>query len=123
MKSTAPLVPKKVTAAVGVPSNYYVQVWRERNPTPAGQDPASPDPQAITAIEAEVIKKIEDMVVNLLPKMKIEIVLRDEDVEEALEIITHTCQTGEIGDGKAFVSEVLDAIRIRTGERGEAAIS
>ena len=61
--------------------------------------------------------------VNLLPKMKLEIVLRDEDVEEALEIIAKTCQTGEIGDGKVFVSEILDAIRIRTGERGEAAIS
>jgi flagellar M-ring protein FliF len=69
VKATAPLVPKKVTAAVGVPSNYFVQVWRERNPTPAGQEPATPDPQAITAIEAEVIKKIEDMVVNLLPKL------------------------------------------------------
>jgi flagellar M-ring protein FliF len=69
VKSTAPLVPKKVTAAVGVPSSYYEQVWRERNPTPAGEEPKTPDDQAITAIEAEVIKKIEDMFVNLLPKL------------------------------------------------------
>ncbi len=69
VKATAPLVPKKVTAAVGVPSNYYVEVWRERNPTPPGQEPKMPDVQAIAAIEAEVVKKIEDMVVNLLPKL------------------------------------------------------
>jgi flagellar M-ring protein FliF len=69
VKSTAPLVPKKVTAAVGVPSSYYSQVWRERNPTPAGEEPKAPEAQAIAAIEAEVIKKIEDMIVNLIPKL------------------------------------------------------
>lgn len=61
--------------------------------------------------------------VNLLPKMKLEIVVRDEDLEEALEVIERVTKTGEIGDGKIFVSEVADAIRIRTGERGDAAIS
>jgi flagellar M-ring protein FliF len=69
VKATAPLVPKKVTAAVGVPSSYYEQVWKERNPTPAGEEPKVPEPQAIAAIEAEVIKKIEDMIVNLIPKL------------------------------------------------------
>jgi nitrogen regulatory protein P-II 1 len=61
--------------------------------------------------------------VNLLPKMKIEVVVKDSDLEEALDAIVKTAQTGEIGDGKIFVSEVLEAVRIRTGERGEAAIS
>ena len=61
--------------------------------------------------------------VNLLPKLRVELIVRDEDLEESLETIAKVAQTGEIGDGKVFVSEVLDAIRIRTGERGDAAIS
>ncbi len=61
--------------------------------------------------------------VNLLPKMKVELVVLDEQVEEAIEVIAKTTQTGEIGDGKIFISDVMDAIRIRTGERGDAALS
>ncbi|HZH97380.1 MAG TPA: P-II family nitrogen regulator, partial [Fimbriimonadaceae bacterium] len=61
--------------------------------------------------------------VNLLPKMKIEVVVKESDLDEAVEAIVKSAQTGEIGDGKIFVSEVLEAVRIRTGERGEAAIS
>lgn len=61
--------------------------------------------------------------VNLLPKTKIIVVLKDEDLDEAIEAIIGATQTGEIGDGKIFVSEVQDAIRIRTGERGDAALS
>lgn len=61
--------------------------------------------------------------VNLLPKMKLEIVVRDQDLEEALDVLQQVTRTGEIGDGKIFVSEVLDAIRIRTGERGDAALT
>ncbi len=60
---------------------------------------------------------------NLIPKMKIEVVVKDEDLESAVEAISRTCQSGDVGDGKIFVSEVLDAIRIRTGERGETALS
>lgn len=60
--------------------------------------------------------------VNLLPKMKVEVVLRDEDLEEALGAIIEATRTGEIGDGKIFVSDVVEAIRIRTGERGDAAL-
>ena len=60
--------------------------------------------------------------VNLLPKMRLEVVVRDQDVDTALEAISGVAQTGEIGDGKIFVSEVSDAIRIRTGERGDAAL-
>jgi nitrogen regulatory protein PII len=61
--------------------------------------------------------------VNLLPKMRLEVVVKDEDCEEAIQTIVSTTQTGEIGDGKIFVSDVIEAIRIRTGERGEAALS
>jgi len=61
--------------------------------------------------------------VNLLPKLKLEIVVKDDDLDAAMQAIVETCKTGEIGDGKLFVSVVLDAVRIRTGERGDAAIS
>jgi nitrogen regulatory protein P-II 1 len=61
--------------------------------------------------------------VNLLPKIKLEIVLKDEDVELAIEALSSIARSGEIGDGKIFVSDVLEAVRIRTGERGDAAIS
>jgi nitrogen regulatory protein P-II 1 len=61
--------------------------------------------------------------VNLLPKMKIEVILGDDLVEDAIEAIVSVTQSGEIGDGKIFVSDVLDAIRIRTGERGSAALT
>ena len=60
--------------------------------------------------------------VNLLPKMKLEVVVRDEELDIAIEAIIEAARTGEIGDGKLFVSEVIDAIRVRTGERGEAAL-
>ena len=60
--------------------------------------------------------------VNLLPKMKLEVVVRDEDLDIATEAIIEAARTGEIGDGKLFISEVIDAIRVRTGERGEAAL-
>lgn len=61
--------------------------------------------------------------VNLLPKMRLEVVVAADEVTDAIEAIVRSAQTGEIGDGKIFVSDVLEAIRIRTGERGEAAIS
>ena len=61
-------------------------------------------------------------VVNLLPKVKIEIVTPDERAEEVVEVMLEAAQTGEIGDGKIFVSHVEEAVRIRTGERGEAAL-
>jgi nitrogen regulatory protein P-II 1 len=61
--------------------------------------------------------------VNLLPKLKLEIVVTDEDLDSAMEAIVKVAHTGEIGDGKVFVSDVAEAIRIRTGERGDAALS
>lgn len=59
---------------------------------------------------------------NLIPKMKVEVVVKDGDLDTAIETIIAAAQSGEIGDGKIFVSEVLDAIRVRTGERGDLAL-
>jgi len=60
--------------------------------------------------------------IRFLPKLKIEIVLNDELVEKAVSIITEKAKTGEVGDGKIFVFDLEDAIRIRTGQRGEEAL-
>lgn len=59
---------------------------------------------------------------TFVPKVKIEIVCASEMCELAIEIILSICKTGEIGDGKIFLSQIDDAIRIRTGESGEAAL-
>jgi nitrogen regulatory protein P-II 1 len=63
-----------------------------------------------------------EYVVDFLPKLKLELVVADDQVEGALEAIQTAAKTGKIGDGKIFVSEVLQAIRIRTGESGDAAL-
>jgi nitrogen regulatory protein P-II 1 len=60
--------------------------------------------------------------VDLLPKIKIELVVTDDQKEKALQAIIGAARTGRIGDGKIFISGVDDAIRIRNDERGEAAI-
>ena len=60
--------------------------------------------------------------IEFLPKLKIEIVVTDEVVDEAVEAILQAANTGKIGDGKIFVIPVEEAIRIRTGERGDGAI-
>ena len=60
--------------------------------------------------------------INLLPKTKIEMVVPDRIVEEVIELIIKIARPGEIGDGKIFTSPIGNAVRIRTGERGEAAI-
>ncbi len=59
---------------------------------------------------------------NLIPKTRIEIVIQDQMVEEVIATIVETAQTGELGDGKIFVSSVEQAIRISTGERGDSAL-
>lgn len=59
---------------------------------------------------------------NFVPKIKIELIVREEQVEDIISKIRDTAVTGEVGDGKIFISEVLDAIRIRTGERGINAV-
>ena len=60
--------------------------------------------------------------VDFLPKMKIEIILSDDVVDRAIEAITSAANTGKIGDGKVFVYNVEQAIRIRTGEAGDEAL-
>jgi nitrogen regulatory protein P-II 1 len=60
--------------------------------------------------------------VEFLPKVKIEVVLPDELVEKAVDAVLKTAATGKFGDGKVFVSALTEVIRIRTGERGEAAL-
>lgn len=60
--------------------------------------------------------------VDFLPKIKLEIVVGDADVEQIVKAIIKAAKTGSVGDGKIFVSDVKDVIKIRTGERGEAAL-
>ena len=63
-----------------------------------------------------------EYVIDFLPKVKIEVVVRDELVARVIEAIEKAAKTGRIGDGKIFVTHVEEAVRIRTGERGEDAI-
>ncbi|HQU49363.1 MAG TPA: P-II family nitrogen regulator [Casimicrobiaceae bacterium] len=63
-----------------------------------------------------------EYVVDFLPKVKVEVILQDALVEQAIEAIVKAARTGKIGDGKIFVTAVEQVIRIRTGESGDAAI-
>lgn len=63
-----------------------------------------------------------DYNVDLLPKVEIEIIAKNEDTEKIVDTIVKTAQTGCIGDGKVFISPIEEVIRIRTGERGDKAI-
>ena len=63
-----------------------------------------------------------EYVVDFLPKIKLEIVISDGQLDEVINAIMKTAQTGRIGDGKIFVIDLADTIRIRTGERGEDAV-
>jgi nitrogen regulatory protein P-II 1 len=87
--------------------------------------------QGITVLEAKGFGRQKghtelyrgaEYVVDFLPKVKLEIILADHQVEPAIAAILKAAQTGRIGDGKIFVSTIDDAIRIRTGERGDDAI-
>ena len=87
--------------------------------------------QGITVIEAKGFGRQKghtelyrgaEYVVDFLPKVKLEIVLADDMVDNAVDAIRKAAQTGRIGDGKIFVSSVEEAIRIRTGETGADAI-
>ena len=60
--------------------------------------------------------------VDFLPKVKIEMVLRDDQVDQAVDVIIETARSGKIGDGKIFIFPVEEAIRIRTGERSDSAV-
>lgn len=64
----------------------------------------------------------EEYVVDFVPKIRIDIVVKDDLVEQVVGAILKAAHTGKIGDGKIFISDLKDAIRIRTNERGESAI-
>ncbi len=87
--------------------------------------------QGITVLEAKGFGRQKghtelyrgaEYVVDFLPKVKIELVLEDQLVERAIEVIQQAAHTGRIGDGKIFISTIDEAIRIRTGETGPDAI-
>ncbi|MDG2090921.1 MAG: P-II family nitrogen regulator [Gammaproteobacteria bacterium] len=63
-----------------------------------------------------------EYVVDFLPKLKIEVAVTDSALDQTIETITKAANTGKIGDGKIFVSDISQAIRIRTGESGDEAI-
>jgi nitrogen regulatory protein P-II 1 len=63
-----------------------------------------------------------EYVIDFLPKVKIEIVIKDNQLDSCIEAITNAARTGKIGDGKIFVADVARVIRIRTGEEGDDAI-
>jgi nitrogen regulatory protein P-II 1 len=70
----------------------------------------------------KVISRNAELEYNFLPKIKIELVVQDDQVEPIIEKIITVSRTGDVGDGKIFIYDVADAIRIRTAERGNAAI-
>ncbi|MCH7937925.1 MAG: P-II family nitrogen regulator [Proteobacteria bacterium] len=87
--------------------------------------------QGITVIEAKGFGRQKghtelyrgaEYVVDFLPKVKIELVIPDDMLERAVEAIQQAAYTGRIGDGKIFISSIEEAIRVRTGERGNEAI-
>jgi len=66
--------------------------------------------------------RVGEYTVEFLPKIKLEIVVEKNKVEQAIGIIEKVCKTGSIGDGKIFISPVEEVVRIRTGEKGEKAL-
>ena len=87
--------------------------------------------QGITVLEAKGFGRQKghtelyrgaEYVVDFLPKVKVEVVLAEDNVEQAIDAIKNAAQTGRIGDGKIFVSQVDEVIRIRTGETGPDAV-
>jgi nitrogen regulatory protein P-II 1 len=87
--------------------------------------------QGITVVEAKGFGRQKghtelyrgaEYVVDFLPKVKLEVVVADDQLDGAIEAIKTAAETGRIGDGKIFVSEISQAIRIRTGETGDDAL-
>ena len=87
--------------------------------------------QGITVLEAKGFGRQKghtelyrgaEYIVDFLPKVKIELIIEDQQLDSAIEAIQKAAHTGRIGDGKIFISSIEDAIRIRTGERGSEAI-
>lgn len=64
----------------------------------------------------------QEVQIDLLPKIKVDIIVCEVSVEDVIDAVCRVCSTGHIGDGKIFVTQIADAVRIRTGERGPQAI-
>ena len=99
--------------------------------TPNGQAVADIGIQGITVTEVKgfgrqrghtELYRGAEYVVDFLPKAKIELAVDDDVVEQVVEALANTARTGKIGDGKIFVTELIQAIRIRTGETGAEAV-
>ncbi len=60
--------------------------------------------------------------IDFIPKTRLEVIVNEEDLDNVIDTIADSARTGEIGDGKIFVSDVLEVVRIRTGERGSDAV-
>ena len=60
--------------------------------------------------------------IDLIPKTRVEVIVNEEDLDRVIDVITESARTGDVGDGKIFVSDVEEVIRIRTGERGSRAV-
>jgi flagellar M-ring protein FliF len=67
IRQLAPLIPKKITASIDIPSSYYVDVWRKRNPQPADKTVKQPDAAELATIETEIKKSVQEKIRNLLP--------------------------------------------------------
>ncbi len=67
-------------------------------------------------------EKLKQMKFFEFPKVKLEIIVNDKQVQKAIDLLVETIQTGKIGDGKIFVSDILNTVRIRTGEDGISAV-
>ncbi len=63
-----------------------------------------------------------EYIVDFLPKLKLELIISDDQLDDTIEVISKAAQTGKIGDGKIFITNLEEVIRIRTGERGQEAI-
>lgn len=66
--------------------------------------------------------RASEIVTNVLPKIEVKMVIEDDKVEEVIDLISSIARTGEVGDGKIFIIDIAECVRIRTGERGNSAI-
>lgn len=66
--------------------------------------------------------KASQYTLDLIPKVKIEVVVKDSDESKVVEAITAAARTGAVGDGKIFITDIADVVRVRTGEKGEKAV-
>lgn len=80
--------------------------------------------KGVSSDDAETVNEIKGFktTINLLPKVKVEVVVEDKDVELIIEKVREACASDHVGDGKIFIKNVEEVVRIRTGERGPKAL-